>query len=249
MRAVFLLLLAACEHDLLKELPDAALPDAPGPDAALHCPTQTATPLPPGNHIVFLSTEGVTLIHASLNDATLNQTNLIQTTTVTVPPFLDGVPGRDAYIAQILQHARNILAPYSIDIVTTRPHTGDYHLFSLGGDPQTLLGTCTGCLSVTSSNCTAMPRSVDLMFDVGYAGPTTDYAYTFASDLGLILGLAGVDEHGDCMCRFASTCSGSLTTECTFGTHATVTQMGSPNTCGRTTQDEPALLRDALGCR
>jgi len=35
---------------------------------------------------------------------------------------------------------------------------------------------------------------------------------------------------------------------CTFGTNVPVYPNGA-NTCGRTTQDDQAMLRDALGCR
>jgi hypothetical protein len=66
-------------------------------------------------------------------------------------------------------------------------------------------------------------------------------------DLGILQGLVSVDDHDDCMCRYASTCGNPTVGECQLGRHATV----SPGaySCGRTTQDEPAMLRDALGCR
>ena len=37
-----------------------------------------------------------------------------------MPPFLPGVAGRQPYIDQIVTTAQGALAPYSIDIVTTR---------------------------------------------------------------------------------------------------------------------------------
>lgn len=73
--------------------------------------------------------------------------------------------------------------------------------------------------------------------------PATDYAATILSDLGSMLGLASAASDGDCMCR-GDGCKGTGTDSCVFG-DVKVANGG----CGRTEQDEPAMLKAALGCR
>lgn len=234
-----------CEHDLLKNLPDAPAPaDAPSPDAPGAC-VAPAGALPPGTHEVFLSTEGVMLVKLTPDDATMNGSGMITATTVTVPPFLDGVPGRETYIAQIVTHAMHILAPYSVDSVTARPTSGDYQMISLGGTSMAVTGTCNNCVTQVPFSCGVIARAIGMVYDVGYARPAASYAFSIANTIGLFNGLAPVTETGDCMCNSPS-CAPPASAECTFTSHGTVTNAPS---CNRPTQDEPAMLRDVFGCR
>jgi hypothetical protein len=242
---LFVALLAGCEKDLLKDLPDAgtdAMPDA----ASAACPTPSQ-PLAPGNTKVYVVTDGITLAKTSgCDDSRTNCTvNVVADQTV-VPPFLPGNPDRDAYIASILTKSQETFAAYSIDFVTTRPATGDYHMIVMGGDPVAVTGTCDTCASLTPADCTANKKDhLDLVFDKGEGGTANPYVYTIASDLGAMLGMAGTTVPGDCECR-GNGCSVPPGTVCTFGVDVPT----DPNySCGRTTQDEPAILKDAVGCR
>jgi hypothetical protein len=230
----------ACEKNL-------ALPDAPMLDASPYC-TAPAPPLGPGTYVLYLNAEGVALIPGSDNSS-MNMTTLVKAGGATVPAFLPGDPNRLTFIADVVRIAQAALAPYSIDIVTTRPASGVYYMFVLGGDaPSIIDGGVAGQISVSLAGCQPRVRtSVDLMFDVGTSVGTTFYASTLLSDLGSIAGLGLTTDPGDCECRLGSNC---VTPElCTFGAAAT-TSTDSHFNCGRTpTQDEPALLKTAFGCR
>ena len=245
MRLPFLVLaLAACGDDPVQVLPDAP---APPPDAdALHCADPPANPSAPGRYKIYLAMEGITLTKTpTCSDSKTNCTNLITADTVTVPQFLPNTLGRQEFINEILRLARVRLAPYSIDIVTERPASGDYHLFVLGGDSNAIVGA--SAYSVSPSNCLGDNHNmVDLMFDHHFSGGAPGYASTILSDLGAISGLGLTAVNADCMCRGSSVCN--YNTVCTFGTAAMTDPMGPD--CGHgPVQDEPALLKQVLGCR
>jgi len=236
--------LAGCEKNLLAGM-DAG-PDAPGamPDAPSTCPAVAVTPLPPGHFKYFINTEGVTLTKCSVDDARTNCSTLVPADT-TFPPFLPGDPNRQPLIDAIVVRVQEKLAPYSIDVVTTRPASGDYYMSVFGGDP-TLVNGPTGTFDITPTPCNFDNRDlVTLEFDRGRAPGYTDYANSAISDLALLVGLAPDSVDGDCLCRTGN-CNSLTTQICTFGTNVTV---DSTHSCGRTTQDEPMLLTSALGCR
>src|SRR5512142_1063573 len=109
-----------------------AAPDA-APDAdLLHCPAPV-DPTAPGTHTVFVNFDGVTLTKGNCNDATTNCTSLVVQDQTVVPPWLDGNADRANDIAAIMTVARTAVAPYSIDLVTTRPASGDYKMIVVGG--------------------------------------------------------------------------------------------------------------------
>lgn len=242
---------AGCEHDLLAGLHDAAI-DSPDAYTGIGCPP-LAAPLAAGTYKLYLAAEGVTLT-AGASDARANLSDIPTAGTHVVPPFLDGVAGREDFIAQIATSAQSVLAPYSIDIVTERPSSGDYYMFVLGGDPMTVTGNpCTDCNSVSDFNCTLLGRDeVDLMFDRGMDVPFTPnfYATFLLDDLSVVLGLALSTEPHDCTCRFCDL-RGPL---CSFGsqvpTSSDVGTSGLHFNCGITPDvDETAELKLALGCR
>ena len=261
MRTILLVGLLAtfgCHDNLV--LPDAGGADAIALDAAASCPAPPA-PLAPGRSKVYLNTEGVTLskvgVSCSIDDAQTNCTSLIAQDQTVVPPFLPGVATRQPYIDQIVTDAQGILAPYSIDIVTTRPATGSYQMVVLGGDAVSITGGCPGCSAISLFRCTPSFNVVDLMFDGGTVLPQTEanYANTLVGDIGILSGLVASVEPGDCMCRFDTPCISDMavTTPCTFGSNEQTTVStdgnGTPENCGRATEDEPALLEASLGCR
>ncbi len=250
-----LFLLAGCERDLVAALPDAPAPDvSPPPDApSLYCPATPALPLAAGTTKIFLNTEGVTLAKSvTVDDATHDTTTLVQTDGTVVPAFLAGVSGREAYIAQIVAAAESVLAPYSIDIVTTRPTTQHYQMIVLGGDATTVSG-CSTCTAFSHVSCLKLTDAVDLVFDRGPTPKPNQYANVILDDISIINGLAETTVANDCTCRFDASC-GLSNTLCNFSSNATTTMMmgGTPPivlNCGRTTQDEPLILKSVFGCR
>jgi hypothetical protein len=250
-----LFLLAGCERDLVAALPDAAPPaDAPLPDApARYCAATPANPLAAGTTKIFLNTEGVTLTASgSGDDAAQDATTLIAMDGTVVPAFLPGVSGRETYIAQIVAAAQSALAPYSVDIVTTRPAASPYQMIVLGGSSATLEG-CAACVALSHISCSPLVNAVDLVFDRGPALKPARYANVILDDISIINGLAETTAAHDCACRFDASCTQDDTV-CNFGTNVPTTMMmgGTPPivlNCGRTTQDEPMLLKDVFGCR
>jgi len=243
---VFVWLLAACERDLVHELPDAPA------DASDGCPAPKQ-PLSGGQYLLYLNTEGVTLTKGNPDSAT-NTTDLISANSAVIPPFLNNQAGRDAFITSIATMAQDALAPYSIDVVTSRPVSRTYYMFVIGGDGAALAG-CTGCYSVTDFGCRQiLPRNdVDLMFDLGTQNGPLPYVNTMLSDLGSLAGLVASSDVGDCECRVDPGCT-FTTTLCTFGSAAPTTNVtgggGEAYNCGLTpTQDEPKIMAAALGCR
>lgn len=248
MRTTLLLLaLAACGDDGATVMPDAALPMPDAPVNLAHCPDPPADPTRPGRHVVYLNMEGVTLTKlGDCSDSKTNCTNLIKDDTATIPRFLDNTLGRDEFIAEFLRLARVRLAPYSIDLVTERPASGDYYMIVIGGDSATLTGVANAG-SVTPAVCTPdNPNLVDLVFDRHFQGGAPSYASTLLSDLGAMYGVLLTSTPGDCMCRqdgcaFAGVCTYSPMIDLAV----------NAVDCGRgeRTQDEQAQLKRVLGCR
>ena len=224
--------------------------DAPPtmPDAPTLCPVRMPppNPLPAGRVKYYINTEGVTLSKCSMDDARANCSTLVQGDT-TFPPFLPGDPNRQPLIDAIIVRVQDKLAPYSVDVVTTRPTTGDYLMSVFGGDP-TLVNANPNTFDLTPSSCHfSNPNAITLEFDRGRAPGYTDYANSAVSDFGLLVGLAANSTDGDCECR-TGTCNMLTTAMCSFGSNVPVPSTIG-NTCGLTTEDEPMMLSQALGCR
>jgi hypothetical protein len=240
--------LAGCEKNLLKELPDAP----PMPDASIDappsgCPTP-AQPLAPGNFQVYLVTEGITLSKINgCDDSRTNCTMNAAADQTVVPPFLPQAADRQAFIAELVGKVEAQLAPYSIDIVTTRPTASEYDMIVLGGDPVSVTGGCPACTALTPFDCMSDNRHhIDLVFDFGEGTNSNKYVNTVLDDIGVMLGLAATTTPGDCMCRLASGCLTPPGPLCTYGRNLPV---DTNFACSRATQDEPAMLQAALGCR
>ena len=239
---VVLGLLAACGDGGGSDTPDAM----PTPDAFARCATMPPTPLATGKLKLFLSTEGVTLTKGPDN-ARANTTSLITPYSVVVPRLFDGNADRDMFITQIVGFVQSRLAPYSIDVVTTRPESGDYFMTVIGGTATALINN-PNVLSVAPARCLPTINAMSLVFDNGVdPAPRRFYANSILSDFGAMAGLALATLTNDCMCRTGDGCMIDEGTLCTFGTAVPVDPAFS---CNRgTTADEPLLLQQALGCR
>lgn len=211
------------------------------PDAATRCSAPTADAAHAAMHVLYVASEGLTLTKGSCDDATTSCTSLIARDQTVVPQFLAGVADRTTYRDQVLTTVRAQLAPYSIDVVTDRPASGDYDMIVLGGD-ATLFGAGAGVVGLSSPpGCVLQPRAIALAFDLGKIQPFL-YADELLSFTGQFAGLALSTQTNDCMMQ-----DQAPTAVCNFGAMA-ATKSGFD--CGRTpTQDEPELLTSALGCR
>jgi len=215
------------------------------PIAPTGCPAPR-DPKAPGRFTVFVNTEGVTLTRGNVDDARIDQSMILKTPSLTITPMLEGVATRTSLIADVIDRARRLLAPYSIDIVTRRPDRGDYMMVVIGGGDLSQFGGKPGS-TTTPFQCKPIPRGIDVMWASPEA-PAIWYANFIASDVATMFGLTATTTKGDCMCRFGDACdpgSWAAVTTCTFGVVPTI----SFANCDRTTQDEPAMLRELIGCR
>ena len=241
------LLLSACGDDGATVAPDAPAPMPDAPVNTVHCPDPPANPTAPGRHIVYLNMEGVTLTKiGNCSDSKTNCTNLIKDDMTTVPQFLPATAGRDDFIAEFLRLARVRLAPYSIELVTERPTSGDYYMVVVGGDSTTMIGAAN-VASIAPAVCTPdNPNLVDLIFDRHFLGGPQGYATALLSDLGAMYGVLLTAMPGDCMCR-QNGCD--FNGVCTFSPMIDLAPDAPDCGSGDRTQDEQAQLKRVLGCR
>lgn len=125
--------LAACGDDGNSAPLDGALADTGPPVDALppfDCETSPST----GTHKVFLQFEGATLTRAEVSDASQNEWSVIDDgVTATIPAWRPEDPDREALIQAVVCSLRETLYPYDVEVVTTRPASGDYEMVVLGG--------------------------------------------------------------------------------------------------------------------
>jgi hypothetical protein len=238
--ALLVSVLAACGNDGNSDHSDAG----PRADAPPSCPAP-ATPLAAGEHKLYASFEGVTLTLGDCDDARTNCSSLVSQASTMVPPFLMGQGTRAGRITTIVGMVQEALAPFSIDVVTTRPASGSYWMVSVGGDALTLVTGSSDPLMAMKPVCDAANKnSIALVFeqdDTEFGDRA--YADSIAGAFGQLAGLLSIGRNGDCMCT-AATCTHGQT--CTWSTGAVP---AAGNACSRTSQNEHLLLIDAVGCR
>jgi hypothetical protein len=216
----------------------------PRPDAPPSCPP-VAEPLAAGTFKLFLSFEGTPITFGDCDDSHTNCSSLVAAASTAVPSFLDGDAARASHISSITSMVQDALAPFSVDVVTTRPASGNYWMVSIGGASDAVTGT-SGLVLAAKDVCEATNKnSIAFVFEQEASLDTPDrvYANTVAAAFGRLLGLVPTQSSRDCMC-IGATCA--QTQLCTWGT-GTLPESG--NSCNRTTQNEQLLLMDAIGCR
>ncbi len=229
---------------------DASPPDAISADAACGvsspvCPRLCGSG---GAHTVFLNFNGVTMTKAAVTDATANESATIPMTG-TITAFHAGLPGRLTEIAEITSQVRQLLGPYDIDIVDTRPATGPYQMIVFGGNPQSL-GYPSPADAVALGDCgDSVPSDIAFLFDHFTTDETRLVSSTVVGMIGINAGMPTSNEPGDCMCFNGSTCYMSSQTLCTFGVGVTVNPMSMCLSGTQSTLDEPAMFMAAFGCR
>lgn len=218
-----------------------AKPDAMG-DAPTMCAPKMA-PLAAGMHKVYLNFDGVTLTKGN-DDSAANISSVLMNDPSVIPMWQPALSAstRQGRIDAIVDYVQRALAPYSVDVVTTRPTSGLYTMHVIGGRSQDL-GYQPGVAGISAQKCSPLYNGVTLIFDID-AFTATDYATSVLSDVGLMAGMGVSSRHNDCLNRTSSVDPGLV---CSFDSMSTTI---APNDCGRTpTQDEPKLLMDAFGCR
>jgi hypothetical protein len=202
-----------------------------------------------GTHKLFLNFEGVTItrgVTGCQNDAT-RDCSFIATADTTVTQFAATAANRQQLLDDIVSNMYQQLAPYSIDIVTTRPASGPYKMIVYAQCASTL--TCqTGSGSIGPVECPPTMGSLnanDIAFVFEQAGENaTSYANNSLFVTGLMNGLSINAQPNDCMCHVC----GSTTQLCAYSTDVAVDVNGTCLMMGQH-YNEQSLLSAALGCR
>ncbi len=104
---------------------------------------------PNGHHVLFLNFDGVTLL-PDYDDAVHNKSSIASglKKSLVVPPFdyanYSNKLTRDQIIGDVTAKVKSYWAAYNIDIVTSRPPTGDYVMAAIGGLPDIINQPCQG---------------------------------------------------------------------------------------------------------
>jgi hypothetical protein len=236
--AALLVILAACGNDGSGDSSDAG----PRADAPPSCPAPS-TPLAAGMHELYLSFDGVTLTLGDCDDAKTNCTSLIASGSEVVPQFLMGQGTRATRITTITGMVQEALAPFSVDVVTTRPASGSYWMVSVGGAPTLVSGSPDPLMAMKPVCDAANKNSIALVFEQDSEFTDRAYADSIAGAFGRLAGLLPISKNGDCMCTTATCTHGQA---CTWSTGAVP---AAGNACSRTSQNEHLLMIDAVGCR
>jgi len=213
--------------------------DAPGIDAAR----------PPASHLVFLSFEGQVLSPGT-DDAVTN--HWVQIPDANPRSLTQWAPVADhmGRVQQVTAEVVNVLAPFDVDVVTTRPTTGPYHMIVYTHLQSQDVGLAADLLFTSKSDCGTNASQVAVVFQ---ASETANFPHIAAlaavASLGGFFGVENSAQAGDCMCRDNNavlfTCS--LTAKCTVGGAGTVRALNS--ICGTSggTFDETAEFLANIG--
>lgn len=221
-----------------------------GDDSApADAPPIDALPQAPHTHTLYLNFEGVTLASGMTDDATQNESALVDGPT-TLSKYLAAAPDRSTQISNIVAEVSNILAFYDVNVVMTRPGAGSYMMIVSTDDASTTLD-CTNCLADAPADCGTAESPVAFNFGLGSGAPIAVHQIT-ADTVGMLgLTVLGVPESAvpnDCMCISDSHCIFPPTQQCAIGgagTAISANKAGCP--ASGTVMDENALFLAGFG--
>ena len=145
--------------------------------------------------VLFLNFNGVTLAWAATSDALANQTSV--GSGGTIPPFTGDRQG-------VLSQVKAFFAAYDIQIVTSRPASGDYEMVVVGGDHSDI-GHASPTWGVGPLDCgDVYGKGVGFVFSEEHQLPTPsklvyELATTVAHEAGHLLGLLHPKDSCDVM--------------------------------------------------
>jgi hypothetical protein len=236
-----------CESPALETPSDASTGDAAS-DASVDDGGDAARQVAARSHVLFLNTEGVTVTHASNDDATKNQ-SVAAKATATLQPFLAGVAARQATIDAIVGELRAILAPYDVTIATSRPAGGPYDMIVLTDSASDALGYA-GVPGVYPLGCNGIDSVVGFLNGPWTAGSVPQHRIVRDSIaiFGIAAGVPASTSATDCMCALDAACGVALSASCTIGGAGTPVTTLAAN-CGVTdaTMNEAARFLAAFG--
>jgi hypothetical protein len=235
---------AAVDASAIDAAIDAPAIDASNADAGPLCGASDGGAV--GMHKLFFNFEAVTITHGGIgcqDDATRN-CSFIATMDTMVPQFASGMgAGRQAFLDAIVAAANQILAPYSVEVVATRPAAGPYTMIVFAQCVSTLMCSAGGGAIAPDDCMNANPNDIAFVFEQTSA-TAAYYANLAIFDYGLTLGVSTNQLAGDCLCDNCGT-----PTLCSLSTDSVIHQSAcNPNQVG-THQNEQSMFSAALGCR
>jgi hypothetical protein len=225
-----------------------AAPDAPSVDASPYCQVP-ANDANQGHNIIYLNYEGVQL-HAcsgsppACPDPSMDKTPIIGPDGGNVPPFDATLASRQQYLNQVTLKIQQVLAPYDVDIVTTRPASGDYVTIVFGGTcAQVVDPSCSSQVSgIGFGACgAAWSPSIGLVFDTTQTSALAANIALF--DLATAAGLSCSTTANNC-----ANCMSVTNQLCSFSASAGVNTARACTGVGAT-EDQLLMLKQKLGCR
>jgi hypothetical protein len=178
------------------------------------------------------------------SDATQNIAAWMTKASGTAPAFRAGAGTRAADITQITNGITQALAPFHVQVVTTRPAAGPYQMVVFGGD-NAQVGSAYSA-AVQKLDCGNLVHS-DVAWVTDDATYSNQQLINFAlGAIGFGIGLTATSNPTDCMCSWANMCMPDENATCTFT--ASIARDGTAQqTCpGVTDQNEPAALMIAF---
>ncbi len=128
-------------------------------DVLLGYPRPSNRPLeqalgPNGHHVIYVNFDGVAVL-PDYDDSIHNKSSIAASIGhgFTVPAFNSSDYSlnlnRDQVIADVMTQARKFYADFNVDLVTSRPQSGDYTMTAVGGDPSLIGEPCSqnGCVA------------------------------------------------------------------------------------------------------
>ena len=203
--------------------------------------TATGEAGPPA--MVYLHVDRIALTKGA-EDATTDTSSAIEGT---LSPYLAGEADRAGRIAGLTTALEEIVAPFHVDIVTTRPDSPRYDMIVIAGTPEEV-GLSAGTGGVSDVDCgNAIPNKIVVVF--GNAFPAGFDGNLMASlavaGLGVSQGLPSSDLGDDCLCWKGQRCDN--TKRCTFGGPGTPIASGDPCGHGETTMDPMTEFASRFG--
>lgn len=207
----------------------------PGIDAAPRCAN---------GRVVYLNFEGQTLTDGP-SDATQNRASWMTIAQGTAPRYRAGAADRDLQIQTIVDGVRAILAPYPIDVVTTRPATGPYVMIVYGGAASQVGSNYGG--AVNELDCGDLRKSDVAWMSDGVSPPQRVINFTIGA-IGFGLGLTATTDTLGCMCQWDNGCVQQTAQPCRLSPMIARDPNANQRCAGLVSQDEVAAFQTEF-CR
>jgi hypothetical protein len=203
-------------------------------------------------HVVYLNFSGGTITRAGLNDAPQGRSWIDpQHQLDVVPPFMEDValgqtyPTRDAVIAGITESVAKAFMAFDVQVVSRRPSLDQFTMVVIGGAMPDI-GEPIGPLGIAATDACGQPTDLDLAFVAtdagarfhGLADPARAIAHDVVHEIGHTFGLVhDKDATGTYMVTGGNTDAWGA---------GPIDPVGG-YTCGRTQQDDLAVLTSNVG--